>query len=204
MTHINQILATLFLMVMVLLPPISALPRDAELSIDFTYHQPSGNITNEYINNTYINQTLELNSTQFETGEPATIKTSWLTSFIEGISKWVNYYTKSEIDNRYSNNTGDQDLSNYYNKTSNLNAVGYNVTADYYYGNASFMTGIPSPDLSAYFTLDQTTSQTISNGAPVFSKGLKVNADNEKIIMGAGNDSEEYFDGSNQIHKTAG
>ena len=29
---------------------------------------PSGNITNVYENNTYINQTLELNSTQFETG----------------------------------------------------------------------------------------------------------------------------------------
>lgn len=45
--------------------------------------QPSGNITNEYINNTYINQTLELNSTQFETGEPATIKESWLQNRIE-------------------------------------------------------------------------------------------------------------------------
>ena len=88
--------------------------------------KPSGNITNEYINNTYINQTLELNETQFETGEPATIKTSWLTSFIESISKWANYYTKSEIDNRYSNNTGDQDLSTYVE--GNMSAETYNET----------------------------------------------------------------------------
>lgn len=182
MAPTNRILATLLLMVMVLLPSISALPRDAELSIDFAYPQPSGNITNEYINNTYINQTLELNSTQFETGEPATIKTSWLTQIIDDVSKWANYWTKTE----------------------NINATGYNITANYYYGNASFMTGIPSPDLSAYLTLDQTTPQTIINGAPVFSKGLNVNADNQKIIMGAENDSEEYFDGTNQIHKTAG
>ena len=144
--------------------------------------------------------------------EEHNLKSTWL----EDIKDWIletaetlfytksEVYNKTEVDDRYSNNTGDQDLSNYYNKTSNLNAVGYNVTADYYYGNASFMTGIPSPDLSGYFLLDQTTPQTISNGAPIFSKGLNVNADNEKIIMGNGNDSEEYFDGSNQIHKTAG
>ncbi len=88
--------------------------------------KPSGNITNEYINNTYINQTLELNSTQFKTGEPATIKTSWLTTFIESISKWANYYTKTEIDNRYSNNTGDQDLSTYVE--GNMSAETYNET----------------------------------------------------------------------------
>ena len=87
---------------------------------------PSGNITNEYINNTYINQTLELNETQFETGEPVTIKTSWLTTFIESVSKWANYYTKSEIDNRYSNNTGDQDLSTYVQ--GNMSSETYNET----------------------------------------------------------------------------
>ena len=82
---------------------VSSLESSLEVS-QWDKGNPSGNITNEYINNTYINQTLELNSTQFETGEPVTIKTSWLTTFIESISKWANYYTKTEIDNRYSNN----------------------------------------------------------------------------------------------------
>jgi hypothetical protein len=126
MTLTNRILATLFLMAILFIPIISALPRDTELSIDFTYPQPSGNITNIYENNTYINQTLELNSTQFETGEPATIKTSWLTQIIEGVSKWANYYTITEIDNRYSNNTGDQNLSTYVR--GNMSADTYNTT----------------------------------------------------------------------------
>lgn len=119
----KPILAMLILFSIVILPLISA--------NTFAYNylelkEPSGNITNEYINNTYINQTLELNSTQFETGEPATIKTSWLTSFIESISKWANYYTKTEIDARYSNNTGDQNLSTYVE--GNMSAETYNET----------------------------------------------------------------------------
>ena len=80
---------------------VSSLESSLEVS-QWDKGNPSGNITNEYINNTYINQTLELNSTQFETGEPATIKTSWLTSFIESISKWANYYTKTEINDLIS------------------------------------------------------------------------------------------------------
>ena len=71
----------------------------------------TGNITNIYENNTYINQTLELNSTQFESGEPATIKESWLTSFIEAVTKWANYYTKTESDNKFVPFDGaDQDV----------------------------------------------------------------------------------------------
>ena len=73
----------------------------------------------------YVNSS-DLNSTQFETGEPVTIKTSWLTTFIESVSKWANYYTKSEIDNRYSNNTGDQDLSTYVQ--GNMSSETYNET----------------------------------------------------------------------------
>lgn len=99
----------LILSLILLTPLISA----TSFGYNYLDNQPSGNITNIYENNTYINQTIELNSTQFETGEPATIKKSWLTSFIESISKWANYYTITEIDNRYSNNTGDQNLSTY-------------------------------------------------------------------------------------------
>jgi hypothetical protein len=87
-------------------------------SVNIPLDIPSGNITNEYINNTYINQTLELNSTQFETGEPATIKTSWITSFIN----WVLGF----------------------GITNNIDATGYNITADYYFGDGSQLTGIAS------------------------------------------------------------
>ena len=62
------------------------------------------NDTNISINSSWIiselnntGQTTTFNSTQFETGEPATIKESWLTSFIESISKWANYWTKTEL-----------------------------------------------------------------------------------------------------------
>ena len=121
------------------------------------------NDTNISINSSWIiselnntgDQTLELNSTQFETGEPATIKTSWLTSFIESISKWANYWTKTE----------------------NINQTGYNISADYYFGNASYMTGIPTPDLSGLIpkaygvstSSASTTSKvvTIENYTPV-------------------------------------
>lgn len=116
----SKLLVLAFLLI--LLPIVNA----TSFGYNYLDNNPSGNITNEYINNTYINQTLELNTTQFETGEPATIKTSWLTSFIESISKWANYYTKSEIDNRYSNNTGDQDLSTYVQ--GNMSAETYNET----------------------------------------------------------------------------
>ena len=114
-TKFSKLLVLAFLLI--LLPIVNA----TTFGYNYLDNQPSGNITNIYENNTYINQTLELNSTQFETGEPTTIKTSWLTSFIEGISKWVNYYTKTEIDNRYSNNTGDQSSSDF--NLSDLNDV---------------------------------------------------------------------------------
>lgn len=62
---------------------------------------PEGNVT--YQNNTFINQTLKLNSTQFDIlTEPVSIDLTWLTNFIESISKWGNYYLKTEIDNLIS------------------------------------------------------------------------------------------------------
>ena len=66
-----------------------------------------GGTTNNYYNQT-VNATV--NSTQFDSNDPITIKTSWLTSFIETISKWANYWTKTE----------------------NIDQTGYNITADTY------------------------------------------------------------------------
>lgn len=39
-----------------------------------------------------------INATQFEYDTALHIRTSWLTSFIESISKWTNYYNKTEVD----------------------------------------------------------------------------------------------------------
>ena len=63
---------------------------------------------------------VSVNSTQFDSDNPIHIKTSWLTSFIESISKWANYWTKTE----------------------NINATGYNITADSFIGNGSQLTGL--------------------------------------------------------------
>ena len=82
-------------------------------------NQPEGNIT--YENNTYINQTVNatVNTTQFDSANPIQIKTSWLTTFIESISKWTNYWSKTE----------------------NINATGYNITAtDFYSGTSKGLT----------------------------------------------------------------
>ena len=46
-----------------------------------------------------------------------------------------------------------------------------------------------------YLKLDQTTPQTITNGAPLFSAGVTINADNQKILVGANADGSIYFDG---------
>ncbi len=155
MTLTNRILATLLLMVMVLLPSISALPRDAELSIDFTYPQPSGNITNEYINNTYINQTLELNSTQFETGEPATIKESWLTNFIEIIVESYNYLTETQADTLYCKLTG-------CTMNGNINLNNYNITNATFLNNKN-VSQIVTGNMSSE-TITTTTIITCSGG----------------------------------------
>src|SRR3990167_7999153 len=62
------------------------------------------------LNQTFINETAEVNTTQFDSNNPITIKSSWLTSFIESISKWTDYFTISEIQNDYYNKTEVNDL----------------------------------------------------------------------------------------------
>ena len=153
---------------------VSSLESSLEVS-QWDKGNPSGNITNEYINNTYINQTLELNTTQFETGEPATIKTSWLTTFIESISKWANYYTKTEIDNRYSNNTGDQDLSTYVE--GNMSAETYNETT---------ITPTTNYSLSFDGSNDYISLQNklqFPNGGRTFSFWIKTTQTSDGIIL---------------------
>lgn len=92
-----------------------ALPHEANNSINFVYPEES-NIT--YINNTYINETLELNSTQFETGEPATIKTSWLETFVNSIIDLSDYIP-------YTGATQDVNLgrNNLYLKNKTISSV---------------------------------------------------------------------------------
>jgi hypothetical protein len=83
-------------------------------------YSPQGNITNIYENNTYINQSNTFNDTQFNSTGVVNIKTSWLTSFINAVSKWSSYWTKTE----------------------NINQTGYNITADYFIGDGSQLTGV--------------------------------------------------------------
>ena len=100
----------LFLFALILLTPLISANS---FGYNYLDNKIQENITNEYINNTYINQTVELNTTQFEIGEPVTIKTSWLTSFIEAVSKWANYYNSSEVDTLLNDKADSSDLNDY-------------------------------------------------------------------------------------------
>jgi hypothetical protein len=78
----------------------------------------------------------DVNITQFENdGGTLSILESWLTSFIEGISKWANYYTKTESDERYLQEETDPNYFsnplNYINESYNdnwINDTFYNKT----------------------------------------------------------------------------
>lgn len=100
-----------------------------------------------------------------------------LSNLVSLVGNWtldkIGYYTKVEIDNKgylqsesdptyysnpnaYYNSTTlpNIDLSPYWKRDGTLTATGnwdlgtYNITADYFIGNGSQLTGIPSPDLS--------------------------------------------------------
>ena len=89
-------------------------------------YTPTGTINNTYYNNTYINQTSNttVNTTQFDSSEPVSIKTSWLTSFIEAVSKWTNYWNKSEniteVDYIQTEQINFSGGAVYYNGTDNI------------------------------------------------------------------------------------
>jgi hypothetical protein len=88
-------------------------------------------IVNETYNQSYYWITDEgslstINSTQFENdGGTLSILESWLTSFIEGVSKWANYYTKTESDERYLQEETDP---NYFDNPLNYINESYNDT----------------------------------------------------------------------------
>jgi hypothetical protein len=80
------------------------------------------NDTYNYYNYT-VNNTV-FDNTQFDiTGEDVSISTSWLTSFINGISKWSDYYTKTQSDDKYVP---------YNNANDNVNLGAHNLTANRY------------------------------------------------------------------------
>jgi len=56
-------------------------------------------INNTYNNNTYINVTATVNSTQFSNDNPITINISWLTSFIQTIINAYNFITGTDVPN---------------------------------------------------------------------------------------------------------
>ena len=57
------------------------------------------------------------------------------------------------------------DKPNYLRNDENANLTDYNITANYFFGNASQMTGIPEPDLSSYLEniVEDTTPQLGGN-----------------------------------------
>ena len=93
-SHFLAFTATLLVLTLSLYPSVSALQTS---QWDYI---PQGMINNSYYNNTYINQTIETNSTQFEDDDILNIKESWLETFVNALSKWTDYYTKSEIDSK--------------------------------------------------------------------------------------------------------
>jgi len=104
--------------------------------INYTSFNVTGNITGDsfcYNNGTCLSVATDytFNSTQFDTTPEVKIKTSWLESFVNSLSKWNNYWSKTE----------------------NINTTGYNVTANYINanfltGNGSQLTGLPETNTS--------------------------------------------------------
>jgi len=83
----------------------------------------TSNMTNSWDTNIGILD--GVNSTQFENqGGNLSIKTSWLTSFIEAVSKWTNYWTKTEnitgVDYIQTNIINFSGGIVYYNGTDNI------------------------------------------------------------------------------------
>jgi hypothetical protein len=98
--------------------------------------------TNNYYNVTNVSVEATVNSTQFSSNDPITIKESWLSSFVNTLSKWSNYWTKTE----------------------NIDQTGYNITADYFKGDGSLLTNLPSGGSD--------TLQTVTNRGADTNKGI--------------------------------
>ena len=93
---------------------------------------PTGNIT--YQNVTYVNETIDVNETQFYKEPELTLKTSWLTSFLDDIYCRLTGCTI----------TGDLNVDGDVD-------VGGNVSATYFVGDGSQLTGIQQGSLILFF-----------------------------------------------------
>jgi hypothetical protein len=104
-----------------------------------------------------------------------------------------NHYTSANIDNwdtayEWGNHseagylTEHQSLDNYYNKTSNIDATGYNITADYFFGDGSQLTGLPEPDLTNYYNKTETEELFLLSESPSHS-GNKIYWDNGVLVI---------------------
>lgn len=120
-----------------------------------------GNIT--YINNTFVNETVNatINTTQFDSNNPISIKESWLTSFINNLVNGI--YCKltgcsmegnfnlngyqlfiDESSSLYTTDNGIVEID------ANDFIVNSNLTANYLHGDGSQLTNLPTPNLDDY------------------------------------------------------
>jgi hypothetical protein len=200
----------LFLFALILLTPLISANSFGYNYLDNTPTQ----VNNTFINNTYINQTLELNTTQFETGEPATINTSWLNLFIEAVSKWGNFVP-------YTGATGNVNL-----ETHNLLAKDVSVgavleikesQANVIPSNFNARIYSPNTDTGDFSRRGDLILQPRDGGAvDIWSSGVRQlrvstvgdvdvrrhlrlrTSDNQWITQGVAENFKQYFDGTNQ------
>jgi hypothetical protein len=116
----------LFLVLSLLLLSLTSATTFGYNYLDNKVTGTNGTTNNYNITNVTVNATV--NTTQFDSNDPITIKESWLESFIESISKWANYWTKTE----------------------NIDQTDYNITADYFFGDGSQLTNLPDGGNSSW------------------------------------------------------
>jgi hypothetical protein len=147
-------------------------------------YTPEGTINNTYYNNTYINQSVNatVNTTQFDSANPITIKESWLTSFINSFSF-------------LTGNIFDQTLNTTSNvKFRNVNAT--NITTPKIYPSADSTTavGIFKADGTTNVLNVDTTNGRVGIGTTAPGQKLDVQGTiaSTPTIRVLGNDTASY------------
>ncbi|RLF57464.1 MAG: hypothetical protein DRN27_07735, partial [Thermoplasmata archaeon] len=138
--------------------------------------------------NTNIGSLNNVNSTQFSNnGETLNILESWLNSFVIGLSKWDDYLLLSG-----GTMSGDIDMGG--NDIINSG----NITANYFFGNGSQLTGLP--ETTTYWdrtgtTLEPSTSgdNVETTGTGTFGKGIFDVTDTEALLIRKDGDSGDIF-----------